>query len=613
MAKRLCPGKSQFVKGSKDLCPAVFRRLVARRARKYAPDLDFPFTEKETDRRKAEKFILEKVSETADFLPSSFLTQGANHSNSVCRIVVPTSRGQSFGTGFLLSNNLIMTNNHVLSSEDEAQEAIAEFGFEGDETPIVVTISPNIAFVTDVALDFTIVAIEGRGIEDLSPIPLHRNPMLITRHEPANIIQHPNARKKEIAIRNNSIHRVKDRVILYETDTEPGSSGSPVFNDDWQLIALHHAGVSHNDGTATNEGIRISAIVDHLIRNVLSNESTQYEPISNLVNSISDTSPLLGFFDTHSLGRDELEIQVDDFQGTPEFADVGFWNIEHFNANVSSQRVEDIADVVERLSLDVFGLTEVHTTALNSLIDELATRGSRYDFVLRDTRGSQDIAVLFDTDTTEVTRRPDIATRNNSLLRKRTSLNKTAFPRWPLFAQCKIDDVEFIMIVVHLKAFGDEQSRERRRLASESLAAIIEDIQENENLPVVLGGDFNERLDNDVLGAIKDSPDLLSMTSDDATDGAISYVGRRYRSLIDHIMVSTDARLGEIEGDDTAIVRLDRSVADFADNISDHVPLVFRMILRDDPIDFDPIEDDSDETTSIPIPVDAAEVEVTFS
>ncbi len=47
---------------------------------------------------------------------------------------------------------------------------------------------------------------------------------------------------------------------------------------------------------------------------------------------------------------------------------------------------------------------------------------------------------------------------------------------------------------------------------------------------------------------------------------------------------SRDLRLGDISGDDAAIVRLDRTVRDFADRVSDHVPLVFRMIFRDTPV-----------------------------
>ena len=46
--------------------------------------------------------------------------------------------------------------------------------------------------------------------------------------------------------------------------------------------------------------------------------------------------------------------------------------------------------------------------------------------------------------------------------------------------------------------------------------------------------------------------------------------------------------LGAIQGDDAAIVRLDRSVANFSDTASDHVPLVMRMVYRDDPVAGEP-------------------------
>lgn len=213
-------------------------------------------------------------------------------------------------------------------------------------------------------------------------------------------------------------------------------------------------------------------------------------------------------------------------------------------------------------------------------------------YELLDVSGSQDLAVLYDRDTTTVTIRQDIYDRHAALLNAKTPSGRTAFPRYPLFADCTVRNgegrVKFLIIVVHLKAFGDVQSRARRRLAAEMLAKIIEDIRERERLAVVLSGDFNERLDTDVLSELKASPDLFALTADDATTDAISYIGGSHRSLIDHVLVSRDVRLGEISGDDAAIVRLDRSIRDFAGRVSDHVPVVFRMIYRDEPIDVVP-------------------------
>lgn len=312
-----------------------------------------------------------------------------------------------------------------------------------------------------------------------------------------------------------------------------------------------------------------------------------------MLGTITDTSPYLGFFDTYGVGEPgSLEIEVPDFRGTLDFADIGVWNIEHFNDLVSDERVDDMAEVVARLSMDALGLTEVQQGALNRLTEALRSRGFSMGFELFNVRGRQDLVVLYDRETTTVALREDIAERHRSRLRARTQSGRTAFPRRPLFAECTVGDgndrnVHFLFIVVHLKAFGDLQSRARRRLAAQMLTEIIDDLREREELPVVLGGDFNERLDTDVLSAVTGSPDLFSLTADDATTDAILYVGSEHRSLIDHIVVSRDVRLGEISGDDAAIVRLDKMARDFARRVSDHVPVVFRMILRDEPVEIE--------------------------
>ena len=86
-----------------------------------------------------------------------------------------------------------------------------------------------------------------------------------------NILQHPGGGAKRLAMRNNAVARVDDSLIAYWTDTDYGSSGAPVFDDNWQVIALHRAyeersGLTYlgrNVGGA-NVGSRITKIVEHL-------------------------------------------------------------------------------------------------------------------------------------------------------------------------------------------------------------------------------------------------------------------------------------------------------------------------------------------------------------
>jgi len=341
-----------------------------------------------------------------------------------------------------------------------------------------------------------------------------------------------------------------------------------------------------------------------------------HDAISHIFEYVEGVSPYLGFFDTAGLGLVTPEVEVPDFSGTPNFADVGFWNIEHFNNNVSDSRVFGVSDVVSNLSLDVLALTEVQKGAMDRLVEDLNTQGHFMDYELVNVRGAQDLAVLYDKDTTEVEiLNSDWAQRFASQLRAKTSDGKSAFPRRPLFAHCTVKDredsvTEFILISVHLKAFGDAQSRARRRLAAEMLVEMVEDIRQSEGLPVVLGGDYNDRLNTNTFAPLQNSPDLLALTADDAYSDAIAYVGASHRSPIDHIIVSSDTKIGSISSDDAAIVRLDKTVTDFVDNISDHVPVVFRMIFRDEELE---MADRDESQLSVEIPEGTTQLEVSFS
>jgi len=90
-----------------------------------------------------------------------------------------------------------------------------------------------------------------------------------------NIIQHPGGQPKQIAIRNNLAAALQAGDLAYYTDTKAGSSGSPVCNDGWQVLALHKASTMSmgkfnyqgKDTAWVNVGTTMDAIVADLRAN----------------------------------------------------------------------------------------------------------------------------------------------------------------------------------------------------------------------------------------------------------------------------------------------------------------------------------------------------------
>ncbi len=242
---------------------------------------------------------LERIFDTDDMLPSVFLERGAEASKSVCCIL---ENGARIGTGFLVAPNLLLTNHHVIPSQATAAMCVAEFNFEdklvgvGIEPTVAFRFAPDQVFFTSPVdeLDYTLIAVETESIPDggvrreplgqFQFLPLDPSVANVLRGECLNILQHPNGSPKRVALRQNRFTALLSRHVHYETDTMPGSSGSPVFNDQWQVICLHHAGVPLKDSAGNvlkadntiwnpdkddpkfikwigNEGVRISRIL----------------------------------------------------------------------------------------------------------------------------------------------------------------------------------------------------------------------------------------------------------------------------------------------------------------------------------------------------------------
>jgi S1-C subfamily serine protease len=81
------------------------------------------------------------------------------------------------------------------------------------------------------------------------------------------IVQHPDGLPKKLALAHNVVQYVDEDVLQYWTDTDAGSSGSPVFDERWELVGLHHRWVESpvSDGVAfRNQGRNIKRVAERL-------------------------------------------------------------------------------------------------------------------------------------------------------------------------------------------------------------------------------------------------------------------------------------------------------------------------------------------------------------
>jgi endonuclease G len=198
------------------------------------------------------------IGATKDLQAASFLSRGARAAATVARIsLTDGGRELPLGTGFLVSPRLLVTNNHVLPDSDTARRVVVEFGAEvGIDnvpvTPVRFRLDPDALFLTDEHLDYAAVVVQP-GADGRAPGEVFGWNRLVVQQgkivtgEAVNIVGHPMGRLKEISIRNNRLALQLEHFLHYETDTEPGNSGSPVFNDQFEIVALHHSGVPRTD------------------------------------------------------------------------------------------------------------------------------------------------------------------------------------------------------------------------------------------------------------------------------------------------------------------------------------------------------------------------------
>jgi V8-like Glu-specific endopeptidase/pimeloyl-ACP methyl ester carboxylesterase len=230
---------------------------------------------------------LEKVFGQDSFSSYNWMMTGISRALPVARVGVEIAKGQ--GTGFLIRGSVmhdslgdelvLLTNAHVLSAdpEDKAirpEEAVIVFEVldpgHGYKVETILWHSPK------TQLDATLVRFNEKDQERLAALAgkLEVYPLLpilpvidADNIQRIYIIGHPAGGIIQYSIHDNVLLDHKDPLIHYRTPTAEGSSGSPVFDQQWHLIGLHRAGsrvMARLNGEPgdyeANEGVWIQSI-----------------------------------------------------------------------------------------------------------------------------------------------------------------------------------------------------------------------------------------------------------------------------------------------------------------------------------------------------------------
>ncbi|WP_372364501.1 serine protease [Candidatus Uabimicrobium sp. HlEnr_7] len=230
------------------------------------------------DKNKKDKanYIREKIWRPGKDLlkPVNWLYKGYKSIECVANLLV----GDGGGTGFLIAKDLLVTNWHVISDENVANGAIVEFDYFRNEentiAPQAKTLDPENVFFSlldeEREVDIAIISLS-EPQEDRYIPKIREN---IGSKESVYILQHPDSNDMKIGLNNNEIKEINETSLRYMSPTAKGSSGSPIFDHDWNIIGVHWG-----KDEKRNIGTRISKVMSILKNHNNENAQKIYQKI----------------------------------------------------------------------------------------------------------------------------------------------------------------------------------------------------------------------------------------------------------------------------------------------------------------------------------------------
>ena len=184
------------------------------------------------------------------------------------------SKSNAIGTGFLVAPSLVLTCKHVIPTEDVAGCVAVQFSEGARKVEYEFARSAAVHSSPIDKNNFSVLRLRDRQGEPagarfnhyyLGLSAKHRNSLLFEDLQ-ANIIHFPRYSDGQVYdLRGTTLRAQSGAYIAYDGSTDEGSSGAPLFNDYWWLIAMHQGRLA--SGTKEENlkiGISANAIIDEL-------------------------------------------------------------------------------------------------------------------------------------------------------------------------------------------------------------------------------------------------------------------------------------------------------------------------------------------------------------
>src|SRR5262245_29615265 len=174
--------------------------------------------------------------------------------------------GQATCTGFALSDSLVFTNEHCVSTLDDARSTLVDWGYDGPSATVESVHVDDLAAVSH-EFDYALLHLEKPLAAKLPPLKLATADA--KDGEGLIVIEHPLGGFKQVSLESCDVAGIQLTGVTpnktdfgHRCDTLNGSSGSPVISDaTGDVIGLHHFGFDTAPRTYVNRAVAIGLIV----------------------------------------------------------------------------------------------------------------------------------------------------------------------------------------------------------------------------------------------------------------------------------------------------------------------------------------------------------------